>query len=317
MYPVLFEIPGLGWPVSAYQTFLTLGLGLAIWFAFQLAKRFPGVDPDHILDMAIWTVVSGILGARVFYFIEFHEKHFADSPWYEVFYVHQGGYVFYGGFLGAAGTLALYLIYRKWQARNRPGEVVNIIRTLDTAAVAVPVGLGIGRIGCFLNGCCWGLVDQGHALLPIHFPRGSYAFDLHVRGRLLDAGASESLAVHATQLYSITTAFLVCGLLLVLWRFHRRDGQISALLFMIYGPVRFTIETFRHHDSVAEITTVFGIAFTNSQLVAIATVLFGLTWFILASFWGSPYPGPEGTGGDGRPASGEPPAAASPNAATA
>ena len=90
--------------------------------------------------------MAGLLGARALYVISYWEEGFAGKPWYEVFMIHHGGLVFYGGLIGAVLTSVVYV---KWK-RLPPMKVG------DALAPSIALGHVFGRIGCFLNGCCFG-----------------------------------------------------------------------------------------------------------------------------------------------------------------
>lgn len=306
MRPTLFEIPGLG-PISSYQTLLAVGFLAAIPLALRLA-RGRGVRRDHVLDIALIAVVAGILGSRLFYYFEFYEQHFRARPWYHVFYVHLGGYVFYGGLIGALVGVLLYLGVQKRRAAAR-GETVRLLGTLDVCAAPLALGLSFGRIGCLLNGCCWGLPAGEGALLALTFPRGSYAWEnhCHVHGWIPES-AAHSLPVHATQVYAWAAALLLTLLMVVMLRLRRREGQVSGAFLLLYGPLRFVLEAFREHSATAEMSRfpllsaavvqlreALGWSWlssgqlTYSQAVSVCMGIIGVAWFALAS-WRGPRP---------------------------
>ncbi len=341
MRPELFRIPWIDWPVFSYGFMIMIGFVLSIGYASWRARR-EGIDSNHILDMGLFAVVAGILGARAMYYWEFFEKKvpvvvarvfpgeapyhgpydymrieevvrggaaqaahvyyqhlsFSERPWYVFFYLHEGGIVFYGGLLLATLVIAAYI----WRANRRLAAEGRLplpaLRLTDILASAVPLGLSFGRIGCTLNGCCWGQRDlSGNALLALRFPPGSPAFECHVDRYGLDPGAACSYAVHATQLYEWGGALLIAAALFLFYRVHKRDGQVFALLGVLYGPLRYVIEGFREHDPTAERTQlaswlwdpIAGAPMTNSQLVSIAIFAAGAIGFWLASTRGPRY----------------------------
>lgn len=157
--------PG-GLPIRGYGVMLLLavvaGVGLSAW----RAKRI-GFDPELILSLAMWLFLSGIVGARLFFVIEYWNTFVRGTPaetLQAVLSVTKGGLVVYGALL-AGGAALVAFIYR----HRLPGFVVS-----DIIAPGVVLGMAIGRIGCFLNGCCYG----GACQLPwaVEFPLGSPAF---------------------------------------------------------------------------------------------------------------------------------------------
>jgi len=305
MRPILFYLPVLGWPVSSYQTLLAVGFVAGIFLAVRLAPRYRA-DPVHVLDMSLYAVLGGIFGARALYYYEFYDRYFRQRPWYELFYVHQGGFVFYGGFACAFAACLVYLLWAKRRARLAGAPPVRVLGTLDVLAAPLALGLSFGRVGCLLNGCCWGLRDQGHALLALRFPAGSYPWNSHhIRHGWIPSDAAQSLPVHATQVYSWGAAVLLCLVLLVVLRMQRRVGQTSGAFFLLYGPIRFVLEAFREHapgmelvrfgsfsDQIARLSPAAPWLFrsdgslTNSQLISVGLLALGVVWFGLASLCG-------------------------------
>lgn len=152
-----------GLPIRGYGMMLLLavvsGTGLAIWRA-----RRVGVDPDLILSLLFWGFLPGIIGARLFYVIEYWE-HFRQPTLGEtlggIVNITQGGLVVYGSFIGGMLGFAAFF----WKYKLPP------LATLDLVVPSMLLGLAIGRIGCLLNGCCFG----GACDLPwaVRFPQGS------------------------------------------------------------------------------------------------------------------------------------------------
>jgi phosphatidylglycerol:prolipoprotein diacylglycerol transferase len=173
LLPRLSQVDGL--PIRGYGVMLLLALVASIGLAAWRAERL-GLDPDMILSLAFWLVSSGIIGARVFYIIEYWPQ-FQKPTLYETLAtmanVSQGGLVVYGSLLAGGAALAAFV----WRY-HLPGLALS-----DLAAPSVVLGIAIGRIGCFLNGCCYG----GTSELPwsVSFPWGSPPHGAQVeRGQL-------------------------------------------------------------------------------------------------------------------------------------
>jgi len=164
----------LGLPIRGYGVMLLIGLVSAVGLGVYRAKR-RGIDPEIMYSLAIWLFIGGFGGARLFYVTEYwtqqFAKHHADGSFdfgatlAAVANVAQGGIVIYGGLAGGALAGALFL------RRHR----LPVLRIFDICAPSVMVGLAIGRIGCFLNGCCYG----GVCALPwaVAFPQQSPPFE--------------------------------------------------------------------------------------------------------------------------------------------
>ena len=176
LLPRLSQADGL--PIRGYGVMLLLALVASIGLAAWRAERL-GLDPDMILSLAFWLVTSGILGARAFYIIEYWQQ-FQRPTLAEtlasMINVSQGGLVVYGSLLaGGAALTAFVLRYRV------PGLALS-----DLVAPSVVLGVAVGRLGCFLNGCCYG----GTSDLPwsVSFPWGSPPHAVQVeRGPIADS----------------------------------------------------------------------------------------------------------------------------------
>jgi phosphatidylglycerol:prolipoprotein diacylglycerol transferase len=156
MQPILFWIPLHSIlpalpdvPVYGYGTMLFLAFVGCTWLAWRLG-RGQGITKEVVQDLAIWLFVSGILGARIDYLIEYTPlTDLAQSP-LQFFAVWDGGLVVYGSFIGA--TIGYFLAYH-YLLRKRG---IRFWQMADIIAPCVALGLCLGRIGCLLNGCCYG-----------------------------------------------------------------------------------------------------------------------------------------------------------------
>lgn len=182
-FAIAFVVPMIsepyGLPIRGYGVLLLIavlsGVGLSLVRARQV-----GVDPEIILSLATWFFVSGIIGARAFYVIEYWDK-FQEPTLLEtvagMINLTQGGLVVYGSLLAGGASLVVFVYKYKL-----PGLALT-----DLVAPGVVLGVALGRIGCFLNGCCYGgLSDVPWA---VQFPAGSPAYvDQAQRGQLFVHG---------------------------------------------------------------------------------------------------------------------------------
>lgn len=168
MKHIIFTIPGIGWPVPGFGLMLMAGFMLAIWWAVRRAIR-SHANPDVILDCGFVAIIAGVVGCRAMYVIHYWDTQFAGrgnllDTIFAIVDVRRGGLEFYGGFILCVIAVPVYLrLVRK----------VSIRWYLDIMAPSVMVGLALGRVGCFLNGCCWGGVCD--APWAVSFPFGSPA----------------------------------------------------------------------------------------------------------------------------------------------
>jgi prolipoprotein diacylglyceryltransferase len=172
MQQVIFRIPLRqifnwmpGWipdslPIYGFGLMLCITLFVCLYLTSWRAKK-EGIAPQHIQDLALWIFGVGIVGARITFMIQYERY---ERPITEFFSIWQGGLVFYGsaigGFIGY--ILAYYFVLRKYS--------LSSWKMADIIAPSVAVGLCIGRIGCLLNGCCYGNVAVCHHCPGICFP---------------------------------------------------------------------------------------------------------------------------------------------------
>jgi phosphatidylglycerol:prolipoprotein diacylglycerol transferase len=189
MMPVMFKIPGIGLEIPGYGVALMVGFLLSILWAVRRAER-SGADPDVVLNCGFIALFGGILGSRFMYVVHYWEQFAGGTP-LQVFLrlidVRKGGLEVYGGFIAVVIAVLLYLGIRRYSIRWY----------LDILAPSAALGMGIGRIGCFLNGCCFG----GASDLPwaVRFPYGSPAQYQQWLDRDPGAGLPQELLVFSPK----------------------------------------------------------------------------------------------------------------------
>lgn len=214
MHPQLFGI------VKSFGTLLALSFVIGIWLSVRRGRR-RGFAPDLVLDFCLTVMISSVIGVRLFYIF----THLADyDPWYEAFFIWKGGLKLYGGII--LSILAVWFFCR----RRR----VDFLPLADVLAPQVALGIGITRLGCFLNGCCYGKPTDGP--LGVSFPE------------TCSAGWETGCAsLHPTQLYASAGGFLVFGLLLLWERRDRSPGSTFSRFLILYGISRFVVDLFRYY----------------------------------------------------------------------
>src|ERR1035441_3330547 len=143
MYPIAFQLGSL--TIHWYGVMIALAFLAGLWTATRRARR-ENISAEKIADVTLWLMVGGIIGARFVYVTTYWRGEFASQPFSEVFMIQHGGLVYYGGFIGAATTGIIYILWEK----------MPLWKTLDVLAPSVALGSVFGRIGCLLNGCCYG-----------------------------------------------------------------------------------------------------------------------------------------------------------------
>ena len=217
--------------MHAYGFLMAAGFAAGLLHWILLGKK-RGYDRGLCTELMIWVMVSGIAGARLAYVVE-NIGQFLRSPAL-IFRLDQGGLVFYGGLAGSA--LAVLLFSRKYKRA--------LVPLVDFTLTAVPLSHVFGRIGCFLNSCCFGAIC-GSARCGVVFPRFSLPWHYHVREGWLDAQAAGSLPVYPVQLYEAGFNLIVYLTLLWIYRRQPRAGFTTAMYMVLYAVGRFVLECWR------------------------------------------------------------------------
>lgn len=228
--------------IHGYGLMIALGILACVLLGMYRAKKY-GKDQEAILDIAIYSVIIGFLGAKLlFVIVEF--KDFLEDP---LALLGSEGFVVYGGIV--AGVLAALVYCKK--------KNLNFKQYFDLLIPGVAVAQGFGRIGCFLAGCCYG--RETTSCLGVVFPEGGFA----------PAGVK----LLPTQLFASAGDFLIAIILLLAYNKRKHDGDIGALYLLLYGVGRFLIEFLRADERGG-----FGI-FSTSQWISILVVAGALILF--------------------------------------
>ena len=209
--------------IYSYGVMLVAAFLVVTWLMEQDAKRLPplrvALKPPQIVDMACLVMLGGVLGARLLFIVKYWDM-FRVYPW-EMPAIWHGGLIWYGGFFGGLLTAAVY-------ARVLG---VSFLRMVDQYIPYIPLAHAIGRLGCFLNGCCYGKIT--HAWYGVTFPG-------HPGPRI------------PTQIIEAVLLFALCIALRRLQRTSVMDylGRIFALDLFSYGLMRFAVEFLRGDQKV-------------------------------------------------------------------
>ncbi len=217
MHPIAFNLGPLS--IHWYGVMVAAAFLAGLWTA---GRRGPlaGIATEKIVDLGPWLIVGAIVGSRVLYVISYWQEAFAGKPFAEIFMVWKGGLVFYGGLIGAALTGIIYL-----RLKNLPLWTVA-----DILAPSIPLGAFFGRIGCFLNGCCYGRACD----LP-------WAVSYPANNPL----SPPTTPVHPTQIYDSLLNLCLYGFLAWLFRRRKFDGQVFSVYLICYAVTRSFVEAFR------------------------------------------------------------------------
>jgi phosphatidylglycerol:prolipoprotein diacylglycerol transferase len=247
VHPIAFQAGPF--TVTWYGVMVALAFLAGLWTASRRGLR-EGFPAEKILDLGPWLIVGAILGARTLYVISYWNEQFAGQPISEIFKVWRGGLVYYGGLIGATLAGLLYARLKK----------LPLWKLADVVAPSIALGYVFGRIGCLMNGCCYG--RECHLPWAITFPPASHA-------------APAGIPLHPTQIYD---SFLNLGFYaLLVWLYRRKkfDGQIFATYLVGYALLRSFVEFFRGDYPVHYL----GGWATPAQVVSLGILVAGMILF--------------------------------------
>lgn len=258
MHPILFEIGPL--TIYFYGVMLALAFVVGIWFATRQARR-EKVPANTILDLSLVALITGIIGARIL-FILLNLDYYSLHPFESIMF-WQGGLVYYGGIILGVLCAILFLKVRK----------LDVWKITDICAPALAIGQAIGRIGCFLNSCCFGKpVSWG-----VKFPPGSMVSYEQFSQGLIKSVNEYSLPVHPTQLYEGVNALIIFLILILVRKKKKFNGELFCLYLLLYAITRFGIEFLRGDDR----GPVFFGFYSISQLIGVGIFILALLMIFL------------------------------------
>ena len=235
MHPIILQCG----PVTLFSYGLMVALAFLVGtFLAQREGTLQGISSQKMMDFALCLVIFGIVGARFLYVVRNFSFYAADPI--EILMIHKGGLSFFGGLILAVLGCGLYLRLNKLPA----------LKFLDVWAPYVALGQAIGRIGCLLNGCCYGSISS--SAFAIYFP-------------------DDFLPRHPVQIYS--SLLLLClYVVLRVWQIKKRgalkfSGELFFTYLLCYGVIRFSLEYLRGDH----VPIVFGLTFF--QLISILIIL--------------------------------------------
>ena len=240
MDPIAFHVGQL--PIRWYGVFVALGF-LAAFYLVQYNARKKGFSKDAAADLVFIAMLGGILGARLFYVVQNWGDYRGNLL--EIVRVDHGGLVFYGGFFGALVAVGLACFRKSY----------SVAEVGDVFAPALPLGHALGRVGCFLNGCCHGKPWSGIA--AVHYPQISQP-------------------VFPIQLVSSAMNLFICVVLLGLSSRLRRRGQLFPIYMLLYATGRFVVEFARGDYAAGQYVG----PFTPAQIICLLLLPVGTVWLV-------------------------------------
>ena len=247
MHPIAFKLGPL--TVHWFGIMIALAFLAGMWTAVRRAPT-AGIPGELIADLVVpWLLLGGVLGARLLYIATYWRESFVGQPWWEIFMIQRGGLVYYGGLVGASLACIIFARVKK----------IPLWKLADTLTPSIALGSMFGRIGCLMNGCCFGRACE----MPwaIRFPAD------HPTG---------GQPVHPTEIYdALLNLALYLGLA---WLFRRRkfDGQVFAVYLMCYAVTRSFVEAFRGDYNDAHLHG----GLTPAHLVSVGIFVVGAAAFV-------------------------------------
>ncbi|HYM81168.1 MAG TPA: prolipoprotein diacylglyceryl transferase [Candidatus Limnocylindria bacterium] len=247
MHPEIFHWGFLH--IRSYGLMLAIAFLVGTWLALREARRL-GLNEDKLVTLILVVLVASVLGARALYVVE-HIQEFRRE-WGSMLALWQGGLTLYGGVV--AGTVAGLVAAKRLR--------LPVWAAADVLAPSFALGTAFGRVGCFLNGCCYGRPTS----LPwgVVFPTDSFAG--------LEFGQA---AVHPSQVY-LSLAGL--ALFAVAWWLRRRlsvPGTLFWTVIVLFALLRVPLDFTRAYEPEAVLARIGMLEVTESQLTSVAMALFG------------------------------------------
>jgi len=233
MHPILFQFGPLA--VHSYGFFVAAGFLTAGFLAARRCHEY-GINQERLLDLLMIILVSGLAGARILHIL-LNLDYFMQRP-LEILFIHKGGLAIHGGIIAgvAAGTIFV----------RRKGLPLG--KTYDLIIQYLPLAESIGRIGCLLNGCCYGRVTR---YMGVIFP-------------------GDTLPRHPTQIYMSLGLIVIFVILRAFSQRAHREGDIFFLYFIFYGALRFLLDFLRDDMPAAFLSL------NASQIISAALIMISI-----------------------------------------
>ncbi|MEQ9466778.1 MAG: prolipoprotein diacylglyceryl transferase [Ekhidna sp.] len=217
MHPELFSIGDF--TIHTYGFMIMIGATLGFFYLTYSAKKDLNIEREKIQTLAILIIIAAFVGGKLFFYFE--DPSYYLSSWASMKKNFRTGFVFYGSLLFAVPLTIWYFRKEKWP----------LWPMMDRLAITICIIHGIGRLGCFFAGCCYGV--------PTDMPWGVTFTNPISQAEPLNT------ALHPTQLYSAGMILSILIILMMLKRHHRFEGQLFFVYIILYAFGRGIIEFFR------------------------------------------------------------------------
>jgi len=248
MHPILFHLGSL--PIYTYGVLVATGFLLGLWYGTRQAPTV-GLRPEFIWNLGIYAILIGLVSSKLWLLLSEWDYYAANPGQIFTIQTFQSAGTFYGGLLGAMVWIVFYTRLHK----------APLLAVLDVSSAPLALGHSIGRLGCFVAGCCYGK--------PTSLPWG-VTFTSPIAAQI--AGTPLNVPLHPTQLYEAAAEFLNCLVLVWLGVRQKFSGQVAGAFLMLYGVERGAIEFLRGDPGR---TMMFHDAVSLMQVVSLALVVVG------------------------------------------
>ena len=246
MYPILFQLGHF--ELRSYGVLVALSFFVALWLSSREADR-KGLDREFVQEFALYALLGGIIGARIYFILFSAPAYFLQNPW-EILAFWRGG-------IGIIGSILGGFLTGLWYCRKRE---ISFWRFADVLAPGIPLGQTVGQFACLLNGDSWGK--------PTDLPWAITYTDSRSLAPL-------NVPLHPIEFYEMFAYFLV---FMLVWRTREKyqmDGFAFFTYLVAYGIVRFSVEFFRGQPAI------FAWGIPAAQVFGVAMILASVTGFLL------------------------------------
>jgi phosphatidylglycerol---prolipoprotein diacylglyceryl transferase len=272
--PIALKLPFWPHAIHWYGIMYLLGFGVAYYLGMcrLRAGYLPGVNEDGFSDLLFYSMVGVVLGGRVGYVLFYIWPDFISDP-LMLFRINEGGMSFHGGLLGVMLAIAIW----SWKQK------LHIFDSIDFVAPLVPAGLGLGRLGNFINGELWGKIttQPWGVIFPESLPDAYSRLSATQIQAMHASGELNEFARHPSQLYQMGWEGIVMFVFLyLLTRKPRARYLASGWFALLYGVFRFAVEFVREPD--AQLGYFANNWLTMGQILSVPLIVIGVVFIWLA-----------------------------------
>ncbi len=271
MHPILFTLPDWlpllgGMEIYTYGLTMALGFLMAFVLAYQLTRK-TGEDLEFYMDLYLWIIIFGVVGAKLLYIIVDWQS-FLQHPW-ELLNPRSGGLVWYGGMIT---VIVMIYFYTKHHGKS-------FLRVTDMCSGPMALGLGIGRWGCLMGGCCYGMACDPDFIFAITYPQG--------------LGNSEiaGIPVHPAPIYASVNCLILAALCYLIVTRSKRQGLATYFALVYYPLTRSLLEFIRGDVHRGFLFQGESFALSTSQFISLLVLI--PSFYMLVQVLRKPLPEPE------------------------